>query len=148
MLRRSFIKACAAAGAICPLCAALATVSPAVAQQAAAPVTGATGVKGTPIMRTTVSGNDALEAITLSVAFEPGAKVPRHFHYGDEYATLLEGSLELHQEGQPVRVVKAGEAYHNTAKLIHETRNPGAVPAKVLAVFIVEKGKPLVNPVS
>jgi hypothetical protein len=36
----------------------------------------------------------------------------------------------------------------NTAKLIHETRNPGTVPAKALAVFIVEKGKPLVNPVS
>lgn len=148
MLRRSFIAACAAVGSLCPLCAALISASPAGAQPAQSTINAPPGVKVTPLMRTSVSGNDAMESITLSAEFPPGVGTGPHFHYGDEYATLLEGSLELRQKGKEVRVVKPGEAYHNDAKLVHETKNVGTVPARIVIVFIVEKGKPLVNPVS
>lgn len=142
MLRRTFVRAGAAAGVLCPICAALGVAQPAAAQNLPA------GIKATQLLKTTVTGNDAMEAITLAVEFAPGTTTGRHFHFGDEYATVLEGAVELHQDGRPVASMAANSAYHNDAKLIHETRNVGSAPAKVIAMFIVEKGKPLVNKVT
>jgi hypothetical protein len=34
-------------------------------------------------------------------------------------------------------------AYHNEAGIVHETRNPGTLPARAIATLIVDKGKPL-----
>ena len=80
--------------------------------------------------------------------FAPGATTGRHTHPGDEYATLLEGELELLMEGQPARRVLAGEAYHNARDVVHETRNVGPGAARILSTFVIEKGQPIMKPVS
>jgi len=49
-------------------------------------------------------------------------------------------------EGQPTRVYKPGDAALIPAGAVHEGRNTGTVPSKLIGVFIVEKGKPLSTP--
>src|SRR5688500_7902510 len=79
------------------------------------------------LLRTTLSGDESKEVIVASAEFPRGSTTGRHIHPGDEYATVLEGTLELLVEGQQPKRVNAGESYHNAANVIHETRNIGDV---------------------
>lgn len=99
------------------------------------------------LMRTGLSGDEAREVIVATAEFAPGATTGRHTHPGDEYATLLEGELELLVEGQPAKRVRAGEAYHNARDIVHETRNGGQGIARVVSTFVIDKGKPVMVPV-
>ena len=98
------------------------------------------------LKRTTVSGDATREAVLVSAEFAPGASTGWHSHPGDEYATVLEGALEISTRGKPVLRVEAGEAYHNARGAIHETRNAGAGSARVVSTFVIDKGQPLVLP--
>ena len=100
------------------------------------------GVTSKPLLRSSVSGDSAKESILLSIEFALGATTGRHSHPGDEYAVVLQGTLELRIDGQEPRRVTAGEAYHNPLGVVHETRNVGDSVAKTVATFVVEKGKP------
>ena len=101
-----------------------------------------------PLLRAPLTGDDSKETVVLSGEFPPGSTTGRHTHPGEEYATVLEGSLELHAEGREVRRVSAGEAYHNPRGLVHEARNVGNVPARIVATFVIDKGKPAMQPVA
>ena len=104
------------------------------------------GLAAKPLLRTTLSGDDTKEAVIATVEFAPGGTTNRHTHPGDEYAVVLQGTLELRIEGQEPRRVNAGEAYHNARGVIHETRNVGDGPARVVNTLIFEKGKPMSQP--
>lgn len=85
-------------------------------------------------------------AVQVRAEFEPGAVVGRHTHPGEELGYVIEGQLELRIEGQPPRVVKAGESFFVPAGVIHDGTNTGSGKAKVFATYIVEKGKPVATP--
>jgi quercetin dioxygenase-like cupin family protein len=82
-------------------------------------------------------------AVQALVEFVPGGAVGKHTHPGEELGYVVEGTLELQIVGQPPRTVKAGEAFFVPAGVVHEGKNVGSGPAKVLATYIAEKGKPL-----
>ncbi len=126
----------------------LATVLSAVALSSLAPRATAqsVGVASKLLLRSSVSGDSTKESILVAIEFAPGATTGRHTHPGDEYASVLQGTLELRLDGQEPRRVTAGEAYHNPQGAVHETRNVGESVAKTLATFIVEKGKPRTAP--
>jgi len=86
-------------------------------------------------------------AVQALAEFIPGGAAGKHTHPGEELGYVVEGTLELLIEGQPPRVVKAGEAFFVPAGVVHDGRNVGSGPAKVLATYIVEKGKPVATPV-
>jgi len=50
--------------------------------------------------------------ILAEATIEPGVPVARHTHPGIESAYILEGTFELPIQGQPTRMVKAGDAFH------------------------------------
>jgi len=104
------------------------------------------GVTPSILLRTNVSGDEGKEAVIGFAEFAVGATTGRHTHPGDEYATVLEGTLEIRVEGSEPRRVSAGEAYHNPKGIVHETRNVGEIPARVAGTFIIEKGRPLSEP--
>jgi len=79
--------------------------------------------------------------------FPPGAESGRHFHPGEELGYLLEGTLELTLDGKPPQVLKAGDPIFIPAGAIHNAKNVGKGPARVLATYFLEKGKPLATPV-
>ena len=85
-------------------------------------------------------------AVQALAEFVPGGAAGRHTHPGEELGYVVEGTLELLIDGQPPRTVKAGESFFVPAGMVHDGRNVGSGPAKVLATYIVEKGKPVASP--
>jgi len=64
-----------------------------------------------------VAGN--LEVIIANVFIPPGAVVPRHYHPGEEFLYMVQGSAVQVEEGQADLEVKAGEAYVIPPEAIH-----------------------------
>jgi quercetin dioxygenase-like cupin family protein len=83
------------------------------------------------------------EAVQVRAEFEPGASIGKHTHPGEEFGYLLEGTLELEIAGKPNATLKAGDTFFVPPETVHAARNVGKGPAKVLATYVVEKGKPL-----
>jgi quercetin dioxygenase-like cupin family protein len=86
------------------------------------------------------------EAVTAVSEFPPGASPGRHSHPGEEVGYVLEGTVMLEQEGKPNVTVTAGQAFLIPAGKIHTATNTGTGTARILANYIVEKGKPLATP--
>lgn len=103
------------------------------------------GVQRTVVERADVSV-PGREAVIAHVEIAPGASVGRHTHPGEEISYVTEGEGELLVEGQPARKLKAGDGFIVPMGAKHDARNTGAKPLKVVAVYLVEKGKPLATP--
>ena len=104
------------------------------------------GIKRTELLRTDTPGSAAYETVMAVAEIAPGASAGKHRHNGIEVGYVLEGSVELEHEGSPTRSLKAGQAFKNDPG-VHNAKNTGKGPVKILAVYIVEKGKPLSVPV-
>jgi len=105
------------------------------------------GIKRTMLLKTELAGIEGKEAFMGTAELAPGVAAGKHYHHGHELGYVLEGSGILEVEGKPPIHFKAGDTYHIEASKAHDARNTGTTPAKVLAIWIVEKGKPLAVPV-
>jgi quercetin dioxygenase-like cupin family protein len=83
--------------------------------------------------------------VLVEVDIEPNGVVPRHTHPGVESSYLVSGGCTLSVQGQPDRVLKAGEGFQVPPEVPHSVRN-GSEASRVAATFIVEKDKPLSSP--
>jgi len=81
------------------------------------------------------------------VEFAPGAIAPRHTHPGDELIYVIEGSVSMEIDGQPARVLKAGDTFLVPAGAVHLGRNVGTTAARAVSTFVVDRGQPLATPV-
>lgn len=86
------------------------------------------------------------EAVMAFVELPAGSAEGKHTHFAEVYAFVQEGTISLDLEGQPTVTLKAGDVFHIPPGKIHEAKNNGSVTAKLAAVFIAEKGKPLTTP--
>jgi quercetin dioxygenase-like cupin family protein len=92
-----------------------------------------------------LSVNDR-HAVQALAEFVPGGAAGKHTHPGEELGYVIEGTLQLEIAGEPPRTVKAGESFFVPAGVVHDGKNIGSGPAKVLATYVVEKGKPVASP--
>jgi quercetin dioxygenase-like cupin family protein len=110
--------------------------------------TGATPAAAT-ITRKTLQTVDvpgsSYQVIEAQVEIPAHTHVPRHTHPGTVVGYVLSGDYSIQLEGQPVRPVAPGESFVVPNGMVHEEL-AGAHAARVLAVFTVEKGKPLSSP--
>jgi quercetin dioxygenase-like cupin family protein len=88
------------------------------------------------------------EAVTAVAEIQPAAAVGRHTHPGEEIGYVLEGTVLVEQEGKAPATLNAGQTFVIAAGAIHNATNKGAGAARILATYIVEKGKPLATPVT
>ena len=88
------------------------------------------------------------EAVVARVEVAPGGVAGWHTHPGDEISYVIEGESTLLVAGQAPRKVAAGESFVIPAGVVHNARNDGATPIKLVGVYVVEKGKPLASPAS
>jgi quercetin dioxygenase-like cupin family protein len=86
------------------------------------------------------------QALAL-VDFPPHSREGRHTHPGSAIIYVLEGTLTLDREGKPTATYKPGESAFVEAGKIHEGRNPGDTPVKVIATFLLQKGLPMTSQV-
>jgi quercetin dioxygenase-like cupin family protein len=105
------------------------------------------GFAAKPMLQSTVEGAEAKEAVMLAITIAPGGSSGRHTHPGDCYGTVVEGAVELRVEGREPRRVSPGEAWHNPRGVVHELRNVGDGPLRVVNTLLVDKGKPRMQPV-
>jgi quercetin dioxygenase-like cupin family protein len=105
------------------------------------------GFVAKPMLQSTIEGDANKEATMLAITIAPGGSSGRHTHPGDCYGTVVEGAVELRVDGREPRRVSMGEAWHNPRGAIHELRNVGDSPARVVNTLMVDKGAPKMQPV-
>jgi quercetin dioxygenase-like cupin family protein len=113
-----------------------------------AAILGATGViaqapaiKRTPLQKTDV-GHD-MEAILGMAEISAGGSTGRHSHPGIETGYVIEGTATIEIDGQPPRMLRPGDSYLIPSGAVHNATAHGPGATKVLATYVVEKGKPL-----
>ena len=124
--------------------AALACTNLAVAQQAPPAAAAATpAIKRVPLQRFDVPGT-AYETVIGLAEIAANVLIGRHTHPGPESGYVIEGGFELLVEGEAPRLLKAGDSYQVPAGIVHDAR-AGAAGAKVIATYVVEKGRPIAS---
>lgn len=121
-----------------------ATLGLAAVLAAGATAAQAPGIKRTLLQRIDIGNN--MEVILGIAEIAPGGAVGRHTHFGVETGYALAGQSSLEVEGEPPRLLNAGDSYVIPAGKVHDAKVVGDAPAKVLAVYVVEKGRPLATP--
>jgi quercetin dioxygenase-like cupin family protein len=101
-------------------------------------------IKRTPLQKVDIA-DTIYEVITGIADIAPDVNIGRHTHPGGETGYVIEGELTLLVDGKPPLVLKAGDSYQVPFGVVHDARS-GKGATKVLAVYIVEKGKPLASP--
>ncbi|HEY2906307.1 MAG TPA: cupin domain-containing protein [Vicinamibacterales bacterium] len=101
------------------------------------------GITRTELTRVDVPASTTHEAVMAVAEIAPGASSGRHFHHGVEIGYVLSGSVVVEHPDGSTTTFAQGQAFRNPISEVHNAKNPGAAPVKILAVYIVEKGKPL-----
>ena len=103
-------------------------------------------IKRTPVGKVEVPNSNTV-VITGMVELTPGFKAGRHFHPGVVDAVVLDGEFWLAIDGQPEKTYTAGQSFEVPNRAIHNEGAVGDKPAKLIAVYVVDKDQPLVTPV-
>ena len=93
------------------------------------------------MLRALIANADDLEVIISDVIIPANASVPKHFHPGEEFLYLIEGSAIHREEGKPDQILKAGDAYVIPPRAAH---NPMGGPngARAIVFRVHERGEP------
>jgi quercetin dioxygenase-like cupin family protein len=87
------------------------------------------------------------EEALVMVEIPPGGREGRHTHPGSVIIYVQEGTLTFDNEGKPTATYKPGDSLYVEPDKIHEGRNDGSAPVKVLATFLLKKGLPMTSQV-
>jgi quercetin dioxygenase-like cupin family protein len=101
-------------------------------------------IKRTPLQKFDVPGTN-YETVIGMAEIVPNVNIGKHTHPGPESGFMLDGDMTLLVDGQPPLVVKTGDSYKIAPGAVHDAKT-GAKGAKVIATYVVEKGKPLATP--
>jgi len=135
LIAKRFVQGVTLAGAL--------SVVGVLAQQAAPP----SGFKRTVVQQQDLPSTPNREVVQVIAEIQPGAESGRHTHPGEEVGYVLEGTITLQSDGKPDVVKKAGDGFVIPGGTIHNAKNVSTSVAKVLATYVIEKGKPAATPV-
>jgi quercetin dioxygenase-like cupin family protein len=94
------------------------------------------------------SGVAGKEIVTGTANFPAGSSIGFHTHPGDESGYVLKGSIILKTQGQPDRVLKAGDSFFNPRGAVHSVvALPNGEGGMAVSSWIVDKGQPLATAV-
>jgi quercetin dioxygenase-like cupin family protein len=100
------------------------------------------------VVRNIVGRGDvnAGEAIHARTDIPSGLTSGRHIHHGAEILYVIEGELEYSEQGQPTRILKAGDSVYAARGVPHEAKAIGGQTARLSIVYVVDKDRPLSEP--
>jgi quercetin dioxygenase-like cupin family protein len=93
-------------------------------------------------------GTAPQEVILVEHDFDHGDSSGLHIHHGVELAYVLKGDLQVTIEGQPPRLVHAGDSFRVERDTPHEVRNVGRGTAALIISYLMDKGVPWKIPVT
>ncbi|MET9342468.1 cupin domain-containing protein [Nonomuraea sp. NPDC003804] len=90
---------------------------------------------------------EGANVMTVIVEYPPGDPgAPPHRHPGPAFGYVLDGEMLLELEGEPERVVRAGEAFWEPGgDVIHyqDGNNRADIPLRFIVAMLCEPGKPM-----
>ena len=84
---------------------------------------------------------DDIEVVVSDVIIPPNGAVPRHYHPGEEFLYIIEGSTEHIVDGEPYEIIEAGDGRVIPYERKHEPRATEE-GARVLVFRVHEEGEP------
>jgi len=93
------------------------------------------------LLRDSLGLQEDIEIIVSHLEVPKKTSLPTHYHPGEEFVYVLQGSGELFLDGAPKKLVKAGDVVKVPLKKIHNfsTLDEGA---KAIVFRVHEKGQP------
>lgn len=93
------------------------------------------------MLRSPLSALPGAEVIVSDVVIPPNAQVARHYHPGEEFLYVIEGTAIHVEEGKPDRELKAGDSYAIPPRAIHAPRG-GPEGARAIVFRVHVAGQP------
>ena len=138
-MTRSILNVALAGFVLATLSAAPSNADPQHTTSAAAPAKP--GLKLENLLKAELEGVDGTEVIVSRVVIPPHTSLPKHWHPGEEFAYVLEGSVTLWQEGKDDIVGTEGDVMKISLKQVH-TAITTDVGATILVFRVHEQGQP------
>jgi quercetin dioxygenase-like cupin family protein len=101
-------------------------------------------IKRTILQKMDVPGSNYETVIGIAETV-PNANIGRQSHPGAESGYVLQGSGTILVEGKPPLQLSVGKSYNLASGVVHDVRS-GPDGIKLIVVWVVEKGKPLISP--
>jgi len=122
---------------------ALVCSTPSTEDQASEPVknAGSQELKLEDLYTSQLEGVEGTEVVVSRVTIPPNTSLPKHWHPGEEFAYILEGSAVLWQEGKADVIGKKGDVLKVPLKQVHTARTTEE-GATILVFRVHELGKP------
>jgi quercetin dioxygenase-like cupin family protein len=93
------------------------------------------------MLKAVLEGVDGTEVIVSRVDIPPHTSLPKHWHPGEEFAYILDGSVTLWQKGMDDLVGSPGDVMKVPLKQVH-TAITGDEGATILVFRVHEQGQP------
>ena len=93
------------------------------------------------LLRESIAGADGKEVIVSRVSFPPHTELPWHWHSGEEFFYVIEGSVTLKQRGEPDVTAAQGGAQKIAPQVIHTGRT-GEQGAELVIFRVHATGEP------
>ncbi|WP_342118070.1 cupin domain-containing protein [Pseudoduganella sp. OTU4001] len=108
-------------------------------------------VKVTPLLKSATSWNGAqlswpagqAEVTALQIEITPGAETGWHLHPVPSFAYVMEGELEVSLKDGAVKRFTAGQALAEVVSTMHNGRNVGSGPVKLVVFYVGATGSTL-----
>ena len=107
----------------------------------AAEPSAAPSVQAENLLRESIAGVEGKEIIVSRVSLPPHTELPWHWHPGEEFFYVIEGSITLKRRGEPDLLAGAGEAQNIAAQVVH-TGSTGEQGAELVIFRVHAAGEP------
>ena len=93
------------------------------------------------VLRSPLAGTPGVEVIVSDVVIPPNGQVARHYHPGEEFLYLIEGTAIHVEEGKPDLPLEAGDSYAIPPRAIHAPKG-GPEGARAIVFRVHLAGQP------
>ena len=93
------------------------------------------------LLRESIAGVEGKEVIVSRVSFPPHTELPWHWHPGEEFFYVIEGSVTLKRRGEPDSPATQDDAQKIAPQIIH-TGSTGEQGAELVIFRMHAKGEP------
>ena len=93
------------------------------------------------LLRESIAGVGDKEIIVSRVSLPPHTELPWHWHPGEEFFYVIEGSVTLKRRGEPDLLAGTGDAQNIAAQVIH-TGSTGEQGAELVIFRVHAAGEP------
>jgi quercetin dioxygenase-like cupin family protein len=122
---------------------------------AASPAAAQSKFKGTTLLKsdTTMDGarvsyprTDSAEVTAMLMEVAPGGETGLHMHTAPTFVYVLEGTVEVEERSSGMKHSHgAGEAFLHALNVMHNGRNRGTTPVRIVVVSFGERGRPVMS---